>query len=243
MSRRLSVVLVTLGAAHAVAGAQPAGSASDPPAPADPAAPAAESTPPPATAPDPSLFAPPPASPPPATASPADEDVGDQEISAELGLATGGRVTPGGLRIAGHYLYQLSSRDWFDGTASFTFGSGSAACYRDRSDAVVCDHGLTDGSGVEISASIRRWLPPRDAFRPFARAGVGLGLARFADDDVSGFTVVLHGGGGVRVGVTPSIAVVAEGDLALGLGSFNRGLGLEPQLGLVITAGVEFRLR
>jgi hypothetical protein len=175
--------------------------------------------------------------------SPPDDEIGDQGISAELGLATGGRVTPGGLRISGHYFYQVSDRDWFDGAVSFTFGSGRAACFRDRADALVCDHGLADGTGVEISASIRRLFAPQGAFRPFARAGVGLGLVRFVDDDVSGVTIPLHGGGGMRVGVAPSIAVVAEGDLTLGFGGFGRGLGLEPQLGFAITAGVEFRLR
>lgn len=171
------------------------------------------------------------------------DDLGDQGISAELGLATGGRVTPGGLRIEGHYLYRLSDRDWFDGAARFTFGSGRAACFRDRQDALVCSHGLADGSGVEISASIRRLFAPQGAFRPFARAGLGLGLARFADDDVSGVTIPLHGGGGVRVTVAPSIAVVAEGDLALGFGGFSHGLGFEPQLGFGITVGAEFRLQ
>jgi len=152
-------------------------------------------------------------------------------------------VTPGGLRIAGHYLYQLSDRDWFDGVASFTFGSGHAACFRDRQDALVCSHGLADGSGIEVSVSVRRLFAPQGAFRPFARAGVGVGLVRFAGDDVSGLTIPLHGGGGVRVAVSPSIAVVAEGELALGVGGFNRGLGGEPQLGFAVTAGAEFRLK
>jgi hypothetical protein len=172
-----------------------------------------------------------------------DDEIGDQGISAALGLATGGRVTPGGLRIAGHYLYQMSAHDWFDGAASFTFGSGSAACFRDRQDALVCRHGLADGSGIEISAGVRRLLAPQGAFRPFARVGLGLGLVRFADDDVSGVSIPLHGGGGVRVNVAPSIAVVAEAELELGFGGFNHGLAFEPQLGLAITAGAEFRLR
>jgi opacity protein-like surface antigen len=179
----------------------------------------------------------------PTSTEPADDEIGDQGISGQIGLTGGGRVTPGGLRIAGHYLYQLSERDWFDGTASFTFGSGSAACFRDRADQVVCSHGIADGAGVEVSATVRRVFAPQGAFRPYARVGVGIGLARFADDDVSGFTIPLHGGGGVRVKIAPAIAIVAEADLALGIGSFNRGIGLEPQLGLAVTAGVEFRLR
>ena len=172
-----------------------------------------------------------------------DDEVGDQGVSAHVGLAGGGRVTPGGLRLAGHYLYQLADRDWFDGAATFTFGSGSAACFRDRMDQRVCSHGLADGVGVEVSASIRRLFAPQGAFRPFARAGLGIGLAQFSDDEVSGFTVALHGGGGVRAKIAPAIAVIAEGDLALGFGSFGSGVGLEPQLGFAVTAGAEFRLR
>src|SRR5689334_16702460 len=52
----------------------------------------------------------------------APSDISDQNIGAELGLAAGGRVTPGGLRIAGHYLYQLNDVDWFDGSIGFTYG-------------------------------------------------------------------------------------------------------------------------
>jgi len=172
-----------------------------------------------------------------------DDEIGDQAVAAELGLAGGGRVTPGGLRIVGHYLYQLSERDWFDGAATFTFGSGQAACFRDRMDSRICSHGIGDGVEVEVAASIRRVFAPQGAFRPFARVGLGVGLVQFGDDDVSGVALTLHGGGGVRVKVAPAIAVLAEGDLALGLGSFSNGVGGEPQLGLAVTAGVEFRLR
>jgi len=220
MSRRLIAILMAAGGA---AQAQPAPVPGSPaPVPVSPPA-----QPAPAGAPGPS----------------GNDEIGDQGIAAELGLAAGGRVTPGGLRIAGHYLYQLSERDWFDGVVSFTFGSGRAACFRDRQDALVCSHGLADGSGVEVSATVRRLFAPQGAFRPFARVGVGVGLVRFAGDDVSGVTIPLHGGAGVRVAVAPSIAVVAEGELALGVGGFNRGLGGEPQLGFVVTAGVEFRLQ
>lgn len=225
-------VVVALGAAGGAAHAQPA---------PDPASPA-----PNGAAPDAS----PPAAPagsgpaaPVATAAPSDDDVGDQAISAQLGVAAGGRVTPGGLRIVGHYLYQLSDEDWFDGVASFTYGSGAAACFRDRSNAVICQHGLADGAGVELQATIRHMLAPQGAFRPFVRLGVGLGVVRFGRDDLSGFTIPAHGGGGVRVALAPGVALVAEGDLVLGFGSFSRGLGSQPQFGLAIAAGAEFRLR
>ena len=217
----------------------------------DPGAPAPEPPPPDPGAtgePSPAPTTPAPATAPAAPAAPveaaaSDSDIGDQAISVAAGAAIGGHVTPGGLRIAGQFLYQLSNEDWFDGGAAFTFGSGRPGCFRDRNNKVICTHGVAAGAGVELSASVRRVFAPRGAFLPYARVGVGLGLVRFSDDDVSGFTIPAHVGGGVRVGVSPGVALVAEGDFELGFGSFSRGVGSQPQLGLGIAAGVEFRLR
>jgi hypothetical protein len=173
----------------------------------------------------------------------ADDDIGDQGIGADVGIAAGGRVTPGGLRVAGHYLYQLSDRDWFDGTAAFTFGSGGSACSRDQMDTLSCDHGFTAGRSIQISASVRRMFSAQGAFRPFARAGLGVSLVQFSGDDVSGIAVPLHVGGGIRARVAPAVAVVAQGELQLGLGRFGDDLGIEPQVGMAFTAGAEFRLK
>lgn len=169
----------------------------------------------------------------------------DQGMAAEVGVAAGGRVTPGGLRIAGHYLYQLSSRDWFDGSASFTYGGPGRGCYVDEAQmsTMTCDHGLADGTAVEIAASVRRMFTAYGAFQPFARAGLGVSLVRFAGDDVDGLVVPLHLGGGVRTTLAPSVALVTQADLAVGLGGFDHGLGIEPQLGFAVTAGAEFDLR
>jgi hypothetical protein len=166
----------------------------------------------------------------------------DQSLGAAMGLAGGGRVTPGGLRIAGHWLYQLSAQDWFDGTAAFTFGGGGAECYRDRMDFVICDHGFAEGRGVEIVAAVRRYFVPQGKYRPFARAGVGVSIVRFGDDDVTGLAIPLHLGGGVRAHLSKQVAVVALADLVAGIGRFNRGMGTEPQLGVAVTAGAELRL-
>ena len=240
MRRRLiaCALIAAGGAAHAQPAPDPGGA--DQPAPTTPAAsdpgaaaPAPSATPAPAAT----------AAPPDAGATSSDDEAGDQAIAAELGVAAGSHVTPGGLRIAGRYVYQLSDEDWFEGAAGFTFGSGRAACFRNRQNAVVCDHGLAEGTGIELTASVRRLFTPRGAFRPFARVGVGLGLVRFGDDDVSGFTNPAHVGGGVRVAVAPAFAVVADAALALGFGSFSRGMGSQLQFGLAITAGAEFRLR
>lgn len=171
------------------------------------------------------------------------EELGDQGIGAELGIAAGGRVTPGGLRVSGHYLYQLSHQDWFDGTASFTFGSEAAGCYQDQMATMVCEHGFTKGRGVEVAATVRRMFAAKGAFRPFARAGLGVSLVRFSGDDVSGVAFPVHVGGGLRARVAPEVAVVVQGELQVGLGLYGAGLGAEPQVGAAFTAGAEFRLR
>ena len=246
MCRDLSLRLIAFAAmvvgVVAPAAAQPA---PDPAAPAPeppPADPGAPTTPPTGTAPPTGTgVATSPTAPLPVEDGRA--QVGDQAISVELGAAIGGRVTPGGLRLAGQFIYQLSEEDWFDGGAAFTFGSGHPACFRDRNDKVICTHGVADGTGVELTASIRRMFTPHGSFQPFGRIGVGLGLAHFGDDDLSGFTIPAHFGAGVRVGIAPAAAIVAEGDFEFGFGSFSRGMGSQPQIGLAVAAGVEFRLR
>ncbi len=177
----------------------------------------------------------------------APEDMGDQAIGATLGMAGGGRVTPGGLRVIGHYLYQLTDSDWFDGTAAFTFGSGEPACFRDRMDDYLCDHGLVDGFSAEVGANVRRFLGSvrantPSAFWPYLRLGVGIAIIRFSDDDLTGFGIPLHAGGGMRINVADGIAVTAEATLDVGIGLFTQGLGVEPLIGGSVTAGAEFKL-
>jgi hypothetical protein len=109
-------------------------------------------------------------------------------------------------------------------------------------NAFVCDHGLADGGTVEVSANVRRFFGGRDQFWPFARAGVGLAIVRFQDDSVTGLAIPVHVGGGVRAEVTDGVAIVGESALDIGFGVFNHSLGLEPQVGVAITAGAEFRL-
>ena len=178
----------------------------------------------------------------PAYAEPADE-IGDQGVAAAIGVTSGGRVTPGGLRVTGHYLYQLSATDWFDGIAAFTAGGGDPGCFRDRDGETVCDHGVADGAGFEIAAGVRRMFASQGKFRPFVRAAIGVSYVRYSDDDLSGVAFPLHLGGGVRARVSDVVAIVGLADLAVGFARFGRGLGSEPHLGLAITAGVEFRLK
>ncbi|MGE0397463.1 MAG: hypothetical protein AB7T06_12135 [Kofleriaceae bacterium] len=167
----------------------------------------------------------------------------DQGIGAALGVAAGGSATPGGVRVTGHYLYQLSSQDWFDGVASFTYGGDTAGCYEDRMSTTMCDHGLTAGSGVEIAATVRRMFQPQGAFQPFARLGIGVAIARFAADDVVGLGFPVHMGGGVRARVAPAVSIVAQAELAVGVGAYSNDLGAEPLIGMAVTAGAEFDLQ
>ncbi len=177
----------------------------------------------------------------------APRDMHDQAIGVALGVAGGGRVTTGGLRVIGHYLYQLSDDDWFDGTAAFTFGSGQPACFRDRMDLTVCDHGLVDGFSAEVGANVRRFFGSArhgapEQLWPYARLGVGVAIVRFADDKATGLAIPLHAGAGIRYSVSDIVALTAEATFDIGLARFNQGLGMEPQIGGSVTAGAEFGL-
>jgi hypothetical protein len=236
MSRRLITLFVLAPSLAQAQDPLPSETPPDatPPATTEPAAtPPASDTPTDAT---------PPTDTPAVAGSLAPVDIGDQAISATLGAAIGGRTTPGGLRVGGHYLYQLSNQDWFDGTAAFTFGGGSAECFRDRMDNVLCDHGLADGYAVELSANVRRFVGGSGKFWPFARAGMGIAIVRFSDDDVTGVAIPLHAGVGLRVSVAEAIAIVGLADVAFGVARFTNDVGVEPQLGVNVSAGVEFKL-
>ena len=182
-----------------------------------------------------------------AGAQPADETArkprrADQELSGSLGLDVGGRVSPGGVHVAGAYLYQLSDQDWFDGGLSFTFGSGQAACFRDREDDYLCDHGTLDGFGAEVFGGVRRYFPGEGTFTPYARAALGLRLVSFGGDDVHGLAIPLQLGGGVRARVADRISVSGGAELRVGPAFFNSGLETQPHLGLTVHGGVEFAL-
>lgn len=166
----------------------------------------------------------------------------DRELAGSLGLDLGGRVTPGGLHIAGAYLYQLSDVDWFDGGLSFTFGSGQAGCFRDRDNDYLCDHALIHGFGAEIFGGVRRYFPGQGRFTPYGRAALGLRLVSFGVDDVRGLAIPLQLGGGVRASVNERISLSGGAELRLGPAWFNRELEDQPHLGLAVHAGIEFEL-
>lgn len=167
-----------------------------------------------------------------------------QALGASVGLATGSSVTPGGLRVEGHYLYQATQDDWLEATASLTLGGGTAKCFYDRAKDYTCDHGLLDGKGAEITGAIRHDFTDRrqGAFVPFSRVGVGILLARFGDDGVTGFGVTARGGLGVRASVADHVAIVTQAEASLGWGAYGHDLGSELVFGLAVLAGAEFTL-
>jgi len=165
-----------------------------------------------------------------------------QEIGGALGLAAGGRVTPGGVHVDGVYLYRLSDQDWFVGGIGFTVGGGAAGCFRDRNNDTICDHGVLQGADGELRAGVRRYLPGRQSFAPHAEAGVTLRLARYGDDHLTGVALPVWIGAGVRATVSPGIEVGGGARLEAGPALFGKHLGLEPQLGLVVTVGCDFAI-
>jgi hypothetical protein len=149
----------------------------------------------------------------------------ERELGVQLGLEMGGRVSPGGLRLGGSYLYRLSEQDWFDGGFGFTFGSGESACFRDRDDERVCDHGLLGGFGGEVFAGVRRFFAAKQTLVPYLRGGVALRLVAFSGDEVRGLALPVWLGAGVRRKVHERVVVNAE-----------------PQVSLMVGGGVEFSM-
>ncbi|HUS66713.1 MAG TPA: hypothetical protein VMZ28_19385 [Kofleriaceae bacterium] len=167
---------------------------------------------------------------------------GEQELGGSLGLEAGGRTSPGGLQLASTYLYRLSDEDWFDGGVTVTYGGGGAECFRDRDGDLLCDHGLVDGFAAEVSGGVRRFFAGQDRFSPYARAAVGLRIATYTADDITGLAIPLILGGGVRAVVKDGLAIVGGADLRVGPAFYEGDLGTEPHLTFAVHGGVELRL-
>lgn len=169
-----------------------------------------------------------------------------RELGVRIGLAAGGRVTPGGLRFGAAFLYQLSAVDWFEGAADFTIGGTGAGCAVDPGEpgdsALVCDHGPLKGRAGEISAGIRRFLVAQQQFTPYVQGRLGLRVVRFSGDDITGVAALAIAGAGVRARVHDLVSISGGARLDLGAGLFGGDLGGEPQFGLSVHAGVEFLL-
>jgi hypothetical protein len=171
------------------------------------------------------------------------DSVDASELGVSLGMAIGARgVSPGGLRLAGHYLYQLSDLDWFDGGMAFTFGSGAAGCFRDRADELVCDHGRLDGVALDLFLGVRRFFPDNGGVRPWLRPALAARLVRFGDDDLTGVGLLAQAAGGIRARVADQVAIGGQLAFELGAAWLSRGHGPGLQAALSFGAVVEIAL-
>lgn len=163
-------------------------------------------------------------------------------FAAEIGAASGGSHTPGGLRLGGRYLYRLADRDWFDGGMAFIFGQPGAGCGRVPPDGMACSHGAVDGFAGDLTLGVRRELPARRGFAPFVRGGGFARALRFAQDRVSGFGLGLELGGGIAAAVGRDLRVVAGAGVFGGTAWLGQDIGQARQLGVSVTMGAEMRM-
>jgi hypothetical protein len=182
-----------------------------------------------------------------ATAARADEadapPVGDQELGARIGVSLDlAGVGPGGLSVAGLWLYRLADRVWFDGRAAFAIGGGGPDCVVPATGAARCDHALTDGFAA-LALAGARWFPPGSgSVTPWLGGGLGAGLADFPGDGVPGFALPLWGGAGARVPVADGIALAGDAILDVAAVFYGKGVGWKGRIGLTLAVGVDFRI-
>jgi hypothetical protein len=176
------------------------------------------------------------------TSSDLDDDV-EQMVGGYAGLALGGRSTPGGLEVGGEHHYRLSDHDWLTSQVSFTLGRRGAACFQDRADETICDHGRLDGFAGDLGIGVRHHLLRRASMTPFFKLGVGVRVVSYAADELLGIAFPLVGGLGIRVRVAPHTQVVLAGEARAGLARFGAStIGGEPHISLTALGGIEFEL-
>lgn len=176
------------------------------------------------------------------TGPPAAPDDAQVALAAELGATGGGGSTPGGLRLGGHYLYRLSSHDWFDGGVAFTFGRPGAGCGRVPPTGMRCDHAPTDGFAGDLSLGVRRDLPGQGRFVPYLRGAVFARVLRFASDDLTGVAAGGELSFGVRAAVRGELSLVGGATFAAGVAALD-GIDNPSQMSLTIAGGAELRMR
>ena len=151
-------------------------------------------------------------------------------------------MTPGGLLVTGNYMYRLNGFDWFESEAEFVYGGGGRGCAGEPAETLQCDHGLATGTAMAFTVGLRRFLKAQGRFDPYFRLGLSLRRISFAADELRGIAFPIVFGGGVRTKVHPTTSVVVGGVVQFGPAWFNRGLGVEPQVALLLVGGAEFGL-
>ncbi|MFH0903515.1 MAG: hypothetical protein V2A73_23040 [Pseudomonadota bacterium] len=173
-------------------------------------------------------------------------------LAARLGVQLSlGDLTPGGLRVGALFLHRMTMRSWFDGEMAFTFGGDEPGCPRpsevDPGEKLVCDHGVADGFAFQLFGGGRLGLlgsagHGSDRAQAYLRAGIGLHLARFAGDDLTGVAMPIWGGAGGMMPVATGVRLVGELLFFGGPAFYDRALGFEPYAGFLAQLGVEIAL-
>jgi hypothetical protein len=168
--------------------------------------------------------------------------LGAQAVAADVGGATGGNFTPGGVRIRAGYLHGLFDHVWIEAGAAYTIGSLAPGCFYDRERVYRCQHAFA-GQGAELFAQIVRMFPSLEqpALTPFVFGGLGAGYARFGHDHVDGAQIPLHAGVGLFRG-RPKLGMHLTLEGEVGIGAFDHSLGAQLVYGITVALGVDVGL-
>ncbi|MBI4510462.1 MAG: hypothetical protein HY698_12565 [Deltaproteobacteria bacterium] len=166
-------------------------------------------------------------------------DAREFEIGARLGMQLGvGGSTAGGIRVGGVFLQRLTQNTWFDGEVSLALGARRAGC-----EVTECDHGMTDGFGMQALLGGRYMLAPRPGgLDPYLRAAAGISASRFSRDHATGLAFPISLGAGGRFRVIDGLAMGGELLLQGGAARFGDSLGYEPHGAVIVQLGAEFGL-
>jgi hypothetical protein len=169
--------------------------------------------------------------------------VADQELGARVGLGLNlAGVGPGGLYLAGTWLYRLTSGIWFDGRAGFTIGGGGSNCSFPATGASHCDSAVVSGFGAELLAGVRWFLPSSGPLQPWIGGGIGGLYANFSGDNLGGVGLPFWAAGGVRARVSANIALGGEALLSAGPIRYEAPIRGQGFANLHVIFGIDFAL-
>jgi len=169
--------------------------------------------------------------------------VADQELGARVGASLNfAGIAPGGFYVAGSWLYRVTDNFWFDGRAAFTLGGSGAKCTFPSTGQPRCDSALTSGSGGELLAGVRWFVPQPGVVTPWIGGGVGTMLASFSDDNLTGLGIPFWVTGGARARVSDTVSVGAEAVVEFGPVRYGNGIGWQGFADLKLIFGVDFAL-
>lgn len=167
---------------------------------------------------------------------------GQQELGLSMGVSGGTNLAPGGLVLAGAYLYRMVGNEWLEMGVRFIRGGSEAGCFRDRQDEVECNYGFFAGSTAELSLSFRHYFDGPLRFRPFIKLGTGVRLIEFRGDDSRGLGIPLRIGGGLRARVSKHLVAVGQFEGEGGYSYLNQNIDSAFWASLNVMAGLEISI-